>query len=367
MKILFVTPHGGYTGSEMLLWQLMQELTNRQKQVAWFSRHAGALRQEADQVAFPSQFYPQQPSFLRSVYDGIYLKAMGTLPVNTALLRFHRQVKPDVWYLNTGVMPDVAALARQLNVPYIVHFHELVSAFDDQPAASFLAMLAGARHLIGCSGIVQQRLLQLGFSQTQLMYSCIDHSRIQVRQQPAALRQQLGIPPDAFVWVMSGTASLRKGYDLVPDILAQLPPNAYLCWLGKPRESALHTYVEQRVTEENLRFVALGEQSAHYFDYLNMADGFALTSREDPFPLVMIEAAALGKPIAAFNSGGVSEFLQPGMGGVVNGLNPRELASLMQQIMAGKLPVAAAVSKARAAEFTMTRQADDFCRIVYEN
>jgi L-malate glycosyltransferase len=365
MKILFITPHGGYTGSEMLIWQLMQELAHRQKSVALFSRHAGALQQEAGRVPFPTQFYPQQPSFLRSVYDGVYLKAMGTLPVNTALLRFHRQVKPDLWYLNTGVMPDVAALARQLNVPYVVHFHELVTAFDEQPAASFLAMLDGARHLIGCSGIVQQRLLQLGYPKAHLMYSCIDHRRIQVRQQPAALRQQLGIPPDAFVWVMSGTASLRKGYDLIPDLLTYLPPNACVCWLGKPRESALRTYVEQRVADEKLRFVALGEQSAAYFDYLNMADGFVLTSREDPFPLVMLEAAALGKPIAAFNSGGVAEFLQPGMGGYVNSFNPADLAALMQQIMAGEMPLVAEVSKVRAAEFNMTRQADDFCRIVY--
>jgi L-malate glycosyltransferase len=363
MKILFITPHGGYTGSEMLIWQLMQELTHRQQPVSWFSRSPGSLQQHAAEVSFPTYFYPRPLSFLNSVYDGVYRKTVGTLPVNRTLLRYHQRVKPDLWYLNTAVMPDVAALARRENIPYVVHFHELISSIDEQPRELFMQMLAGAQTLIGCSGIVQQRIRQFGFPKVELMYSCIDHRRIRIRQTAQQIRQQAGIPNDAFVWMMSGTASVRKGYDFIPDLLTHLPPNAYICWLGKPRNSALHTYVEQRVRNENLRFLALGEQSDTYFDYLNMADGFVLTSREDPFPLVMIEAAALGKPIAAFNSGGVAEFLLPGMGGTVDSFNPTDLATLMRQIMADSLPLSAAVSKTRAAEFNMTRQADDFCRL----
>ncbi len=40
-------------------------------------------------------------------------------------------------------------------------------------------------------------------------------------------------------------------------------------------------------------------------------DVFVLTSREDPFPLACLEAAALGKPVVCFDSGGMSEFLEP--------------------------------------------------------
>lgn len=363
MKILFITPHGGYTGSEMLIWQLMQELHRRNKSVAWFSRREGALKRHQAEVAFPTTFFPQRDSFLNSIYEGVYVKVSKSLPVNKALLQYHQQVKPDLWYLNTAVMPDVAALARSLGIPYAVHLHELTSAFDEYRAEPFLAMLSGAQTLIGCAGIVQQRVRQLGFPSTQLMYSCIDQERIQVRRSIADMRRQAGIPEEAYVWIMSGTASLRKGYDLLPDLLTHLPDNVYICWLGKPRDSALRTYVERRVANEKLRYQAFGEQSDDYFDYLNMADGFVLTSREDPFPLVMIEAAALGKPIAAFNSGGVAEFVQPGMGGVVDSFNPVDLARLMESIRLGTLTTSPSISRNRAAEFSMTRQADDFCRI----
>ena len=364
MKILFITPHGGHTGSEILIWQLMQELHRRGKEVAWFSRNRGGLFSQRNEVGFPAEFYQQQTSFLNSIYEGLYAKAAKRTPADAALLRYHAQFKPDLWYLNTATMPDVAAMARRLGIPYVVHFQELTSSFDDHRAEPFLAMLEGATKLIGCSAIVRQRIEQISSRKTELLHSFIDHNRLQVRQSASAIRTKTGLPAEAFVWVMAGTESLRKGYDLIPDLLTHLPDNAWIAWLGKPRDTALRTYVEQRVKHEKLRYVALGEHFDDYYDYLNAADGFVLTSREDPHPVVMIEAAALGKPIAAFNSGGVAEFLLPGMGGVVNSFDPADLARLMQGIMSGTVPTSAPISKARSAEFSMKRQADDFCRIL---
>lgn len=363
MRILFITPYGGYTGSEILIWQLMQELSRRGKSVAWFSRHRGALATHEAEVTFPAQFYPQRTSFLQSIYEGIYVKAVGSSPVDKALLRYHKQFKPDLWYLNTATMPGVAALARKLGIPYVVHFQELTSTFDEHRSEPFLAMLQGAQTLIGCSAIVRKRIEQISLRETELLHSFVDYSRLQVRQPADVIRQQIGVPDGAFVWIMSGTESLRKGYDLIPDLLTELPDNAYVLWLGKPRDTALRTYVERRVKHENLRYIALGEHADDYYDYLNVADGFVLTSREDPHPVVMIEAAALGKPIAAFNSGGVAEFVQPGMGGVVDSFNPVDLARLMRAIMSGTLPVSAEVSKTHASNFTVSQRADDFCRI----
>jgi glycosyltransferase involved in cell wall biosynthesis len=51
---------------------------------------------------------------------------------------------------------------------------------------------------------------------------------------------------------------------------------------------------------------------------LAAADVFALTSREDPYPLVCLEAAALGKPIVCFaGAGGAPEFVEQDCGFVV--------------------------------------------------
>jgi glycosyltransferase involved in cell wall biosynthesis len=53
-------------------------------------------------------------------------------------------------------------------------------------------------------------------------------------------------------------------------------------------------------------------------DYLAAADVFVLTSREDPYPLVCLEAAAVAKPIVCFaDAGGMSEFVEEDCGFVV--------------------------------------------------
>jgi glycosyltransferase involved in cell wall biosynthesis len=51
------------------------------------------------------------------------------------------------------------------------------------------------------------------------------------------------------------------------------------------------------------------------WDYIAAANVFALTSREDPYPLVCLEVAALGKPILCFESaGGMPEFIEQDCG-----------------------------------------------------
>jgi L-malate glycosyltransferase len=361
-RILFITPSGGLTGSEIMLWYLLEQLTARGHEVALFSMERGLLHKRADTAAFPSVFYDQKHGFLPDFYTGLYRKAFRKLPVEQALLAFHQEFKPDLWYLNTVTLQQTAWFARQLGVPYVVHFHELLSFLDAYQAPPVQQMLDGAERLIGCSEIVCERVRQLGYPNVDKLYECIDIE--QIRLTPGLnLRQQLGIPPDAFIWMMSGVASLRKGLDLVPDVVANLPDSAYFLWLGKDRGTALTLYVNNRIRQENLPIKMLGEQSTAYYDYLNLADGFALTSREDPFPLVMIEAAALGKPIVAFNSGGVSEFVQPGMGTVVNSLWPADLAVAMTGVMTGETAIDVDKLKNRAAEFDVKAFTDAWLRV----
>lgn len=363
MRILFITPSGGYTGSEMMLWYLLKELEKRGIEVALFSRQRNQLYRHKDEVAFRTEFYPYNDRFFYSVYDAAYSKIFGLSPCDQELMRLHREFKPDMWYLNTVTMPNVAEMARKLGVPYTVHFHELLSTFDEFWTKPIYDMLSGASRLIGCAEVVCQRVRQMGFPNVELLHSCIDTSRILPRQDPALLRARLGIPPGDFIWMMSGTSCLRKGYDLVPDIVQHLPKNAWLLWLGKEKESGVHLYVQSRTEQEGLNFIHLGAHSDDYYDYLNLCDGFVLTSREDPYPLVMIEAAFLGKPIVGFESGGISEFLLPGMGTYVSSFNPEELAGAMRSLMAGRIRISPDMLRQRAYQFDISHLTDQWLEL----
>jgi L-malate glycosyltransferase len=364
MKILFFTPTGARTGSEMVLWYLIKHLAGSDIKTAVYSRQAGELfaKNSPADATYLHKFHRGLPYY--SV-EAVYHRVFGLTPEESYIKRIHNEFKPDIWYFNTITMPQLASLARKLNVPYVVHVHELLETFDTLRADSFAEMLTYAQASIGCSSIVVEQLEKMGTPNVQLLHSFIETEKITLKQDPTVLKAQLGIPKDAFVWLMSGTMCMRKGYDMIPDLLAQLPKNAYLVWLGSPSEYGISYYLEQRVKREGLNFIALGAKGGQdYYDYLNICDGFVLTSREDPFPLVMIESAFLQKPIVGFNSGGISEFVQKGMGEVAPAFDIPKLAQIMRDVMSGKIGIDKEGLRRRALEFDVHNQLGNWQKLL---
>jgi glycosyltransferase involved in cell wall biosynthesis len=67
--------------------------------------------------------------------------------------------------------------------------------------------------------------------------------------------------------------------------------------------------------EHNVIFTGVTSEPRRF---LSAIDVFVLTSREDPFPFICIEAASLGKPIICFEKGGdMPEFVEDDAGFVV--------------------------------------------------
>lgn len=62
----------------------------------------------------------------------------------------------------------------------------------------------------------------------------------------------------------------------------------------------------ERAGTDHVYFVGTKPEPLPWFD---LADVFALTSHEDPFPLVCLEHAALGHPVVTYRNGGIPELL----------------------------------------------------------
>jgi glycosyltransferase involved in cell wall biosynthesis len=162
----------------------------------------------------------------------------------------------------------------------------------------------------------------------------------------------------SFVWLMSGTSSTRKGIDMVPELAKYLKEqNAALVWLGNNSTTGMDWMIEQEITVKKLDNVFfLGKKVNDYYDYMNVMDGFVLTSREEPFGMVVVEALALGKPIVSFNAGGVSEIVTPETGRIVDSWNVDALANTMKEVALNKIGFDAEKAKARANDFDVTNQ-----------
>jgi L-malate glycosyltransferase len=352
--ILFITPTGGRTGSEMLLWYLLSHLKGK-IDTAIYCRQNGELFAK-ESTADQTFLNITNRNWFYKIYEAIYFKIFKHTPEIAHLRSIHKKIKPDIWYVNTLMNPDIVDLAIRLNVPYLIHVHELVSVYDELTEFQLKNQLENAHTIICCSSIVQKRINQMGYKNTVLHHSFIDTSKIILKQNRDDLRQRLKIPQNAFVWLMSGTMNFRKGYDILPDLLENMPRNSYFAWLGSQKDSGVIHYIKQRVENENFKFLYLGSHSTDYYDFMNIADGFVLMAREDPFPLVMMEAAFLQKPIVGFNSGGISEFVIEGTGKVLDSFNPKDLGNAMIEIEIGKVNINKESLKNRALQFDIKSQ-----------
>lgn len=361
-KILFVTPTGGRTGSEMMLWYYLNYLKNTPTETIVYARRRGELVGENSPANF-TYHSNKKDSFPYGVYEGVYNKIAGCVPDITQLKRIQKKHRPHFWYINTIIMPEVAALAVQLGVPYVLHVHESITVYNDLRAEETELMFGNAAKIICCSEASRMYLTRMGYK-AEVSYSFIDKELIKVTRNPANLRKELNIPQDAFVWVMSGMMSVRKGYDLIPEMLEKLPENAYIAWIGRRNPTGIWHYIEQSVAKGNLNFIHIPPQSDQYYDYLNIADGFVLLSREEPLGLVLVEAAFLQKPIVGFNAGGIEEIMQDGMGALVEGMNIPELVDKMKAIQNGTLPFDKEKLKSRSLDFDKTNQIENWQRII---
>ena len=109
-----------------------------------------------------------------------------------------------------------------------------------------------------------------------------------------------------------GYADLRKGFDIFLQLwrLMNVQGRVHFCWLGD-MDPELKRWLgdEIRLAEQTGLFHTPG-QVRDVTPALSAASAFLLTSREDPFPTVALEALSAGLPVVAFaGTGGIPELL----------------------------------------------------------
>jgi len=132
-------------------------------------------------------------------------------------------------------------------------------------------------------------------------------------------------------------ADLRKGADLFVDIAAQtlrIRPNTAFIWVGHPEQN-LQPKIVQRISELGLQnrvlFVGFDREPMTYYA---AADVYALTSREDPFPNVVLESAEVAVPVVAFDgASGASEFILEQGGRLANYLDVQSFSQKLCDLL----------------------------------
>lgn len=134
-----------------------------------------------------------------------------------------------------------------------------------------------------------------------------------------------------------GQASLRKGADLFVEMAAaalERRPDIRFLWIGDVPASMreqLDARMAGLVLGPRVAFAGAREDTDEAFA---AADIFALPSREDPFPSVVLEAMQAGLPVVGFEgAGGFVDLLRAGCGKTVPAYDAAAMAHAIVQLL----------------------------------
>jgi glycosyltransferase involved in cell wall biosynthesis len=118
-----------------------------------------------------------------------------------------------------------------------------------------------------------------------------------------------------------GSFEERKGQDIIAHAFSLLPAStrakAELHFFGRCLDPQFEQAVTERWGHEPNIFLNGEAQHPEYFERLLDMDVVVIPSRDDPLPLVSLDAMALGKPIACSASTGTAYYIQDGISGYV--------------------------------------------------
>ena len=321
-SILFVSHQATRTGAPLLLLHLLR----------WLRRHTdwhmevllvggGELSGDFASLA-PTSTLPPWSTQLRP----------RAIRERLAHRRVIKRLKSRPWslvYSNTAANGEILRVlgSRQ---PVISHIHELANTIRQMGADNIDNVRRYTTRYIACAEAVKRDLVEawpIDAARVDVVHGFVDMPLVDDREAARLRRKicaELGIPQNAFVVGASGVVAWRKAPDVFIALASRVNMRCpdtpvHFVWMG-----AFDDTISEQQLDHDLRGLGL-TGLVHFIGsradarpYFHAFDVFAMVSREDPFPLVCLEAAAAGAPIVCFDyAGGAKEFVEDDCGAVL--------------------------------------------------
>lgn len=248
-------------------------------------------------------------------------KALVMLPRLLAIVR-----KNNIELLYTSQQKWDIVLTRLisqiLRIPYVVHLNYPVSKLLGD---TVIRIVKSSPNILSCSQFVRQTALAHGVNKNRVTVipNISNIVAFSTAQSSDVFYNEWGIKRDTIKIVCAGRIDPTKGQvELLEsfDRLRILHDNVHLIFCGSSlfSEPDYVTCLENRVAELDLQkkvtFAGFRRDLPAIFA---SADIFALTTRDEAFGLVFVEAMAAGLPIVAYRSGATPEIIQDGITGLL--------------------------------------------------
>ena len=234
----------------------------------------------------------------------------------------------DLVYGNTALAPEIYDELGFLHVPVITHVHELEKTLQQYIGKETVAKMRKFTNIfIACSRAVANNLSEnheIPGGKIVTIYEFIEKNECDFTISKTDLRKKIGLVENGLIVLCCGTVYWRKGPDLFIETAIRLKQKGlsdfHFYWIGEeywdfdnllPNSCSwkdLKNKISNHGLDENITFLGVKH---NVYDYLQASDLFYLPSREDPFPIVCLEAAQCGVPVICFqDAGGMPEFVE---------------------------------------------------------
>lgn len=328
-KILIVEPSGLLWGSERALLDLLKAVDARRFELVVAcprsSALAGAFRDLGARVAEG---------------DIGMLHRRGRIARVKAMLWMARLIRaedPHVIHVNEAGLSQLVALARTgARARVITH----VRLFEDAVAIANAPSSRTSRTYVAISRFIASAIGP--GRDVRVVFDPFDAPGFaeSARRIPAELREELGASAGDAVVLTVGRVCREKGQDLFVEAANMLADDRILHLVvggpppDSPGEEWFGTELEQRAQDPGYRgrVKFLGNRG-DIPDLMRASDLIVMSSRNEPFGRVILEALSLGKPVVAPNRGGPAEILAEGRGRLFTTGDPRDLARAIRETL----------------------------------
>ena len=366
-KILCVSHDAGFFGAQILVLHIARHLKEQiGLEVTTVLLGGGPLRDEFAQLGAVLDF--SSPSWREPASPGVIRKRRA------ALKRLARAGYKHA-LCNSAASGNLVPLLKAEGFKTLALVHELPNLLQQFGLQQAAAALAGhADQVVFPADYVRSRFLSvvpMDMARTVILPQGLfrlNPHRSQRSSARAELLAHLGAGAESQLVLAAGSSDRRKGLDLFVTVAAAVVrelPSTHFVWIGDDStELALdcRARVQSLGLTAHVHFLGVLKDPDVYARRIAAADLYLLTSREDPFPSVVLDAMTVGAPVIGFaGAGGFDSLLEEGAGLLV----PMEDSVAMARAVCGVLtnPEQAAAMGAAGQSIIDTRfQFDDYVR-----
>lgn len=273
------------------------------------------------------------------------LRAVGNVARGTSavfeLISLVKRSRAEVVFCN-GTTANFAggAIARMTDVPVVWHaFYPEVA----RPIAGLHARLAAEKNVRAILCVSKPIAKQFAHckDKVRVVHDAIDTDEFAPENAGRSLRKELGYDDDTIVFGSQGRILPRKGYlemvraariavDAMP---ADVRARARFVVLGDTPSDMRPDHLEEcRAEVKQLRLEGVFEFLGYRPDVRAYVNDFSVavvpSVYEDPLPRAVIEAMSFGKPVVAFDVGGIPEMIEHDTNGMLVRGNPPDVNGL---------------------------------------